>query len=69
MKPEHIKNDFVSKPWDVPTDKAAPVATDCPELEAMIAASYGDLFDPAQRRKIKDNLTKEQRDFIQEVKK
>ena len=68
LKPEDIEDIFVRKPWDTPTDRAAPIVNDCPELEAMIANAYRDLFDPNQRRKIKDNLSKEQRSFINEVK-
>ena len=67
MEPKDIE-EYVKKPWDVPTDRAAPIAQDCPQLEAMFAQSYTDLFDPKQRKLIKDNLTPEQRDFIKTVK-
>ena len=65
---EEVLDNHTSHPWDEKTDRSAPVAQDCPELEALISAVYKDLFDPALRKKIKGNLSKEQRDFILEVK-
>ena len=49
-------------------DRAAPVARDCPELEAFIAGIEKDVMNPDLRRKIKDNLGPEERAFIKEVK-
>ena len=63
-KPEEISHDHISQPWDEKTERSAPVAQDCPELEAFFNQCYRDLFDPALRKKITDNLSKEQRDFI-----
>ena len=68
MKPDEIE-DYDKKPWDVPTNRAAPIATDCPQLEAFFSESYTNLFDPSKRKKKKDNLSPEERDFIKEVKK
>ena len=65
MEPEP---DFKKEPWYQRTSRPAPIARDCPELEAMLAGVERDLFDPDLRKKIKDNLTQEQREFIGEVK-
>ena len=61
---EEILDTFEKKPWYEKTERLAPVARDCPQLEAFLDACYQDLFDPTLRKKISDNLTKEQRDFI-----
>ena len=54
--PNNIDNDYTKKPWDKPTDKKAPVATDAPELEAFFNAVERDLKNPDLRRKVKSNL-------------
>ena len=68
MKPEDVQNNHVFQPWDERTERNAPIAQDCPELEAFLSAVYRDLFNPSLRKKIKYNLTEEQHDFIKEVK-
>ena len=65
---DEIENNYVKKPWDTKTDRAAPIATDCPVLEALFEGCRRDLFDPTQRKQIKDNLSTEQRNYIKEVK-
>ena len=67
-KPEEVDDSYTRKPWEEKTDKQAPVASDCPELEAFLAAVYKDLFDPALRKKIKSNISIDQRNFIKSVK-
>ena len=49
--PNNIEDHYVSRPWDVRTEKRAPIATDCPELEAYFAGIERDLKDPTLRRK------------------
>ena len=66
--PFNIEDDFVPKPWDTRTERAAPVATDAPELEAYLAGIEKDLRNPSLRKRIKSNITNEQREFIKEVK-
>ena len=68
QQPEDVPHDHVSQPWNEKTKQAAPVAQDCPELEAFIEAFFRDLVDPAKRKKIKDNLTQDQRNYIKDVK-
>ena len=63
-----LEPEFHKELWYQRTSRSAPIAQDCPELEAMLAGVERDLFDPAMRKKIKDNLTQEQREFISEVK-
>ena len=67
QKPEDISHDHVSQPWDEKTQRSAPVAHDCPDLEAFMEAIHRDLIDPSKRKKIKDNLSSDQRNFIKEV--
>ena len=67
-KPEEVDDSYIGKPWDEKTDRLAPVASDCPELEAFLAGVYRDCFDPAQRKKINSNISVDQRNFIQSVK-
>ena len=66
-KPEEVDNNYVKKPWDTRSDKQAPVAHDCPELESFLSAIERDLTDPNLRRKIKSNLTPDEWSFIDEV--
>ena len=49
-------------------NKKAPIATDCPELEAFFNAIERDLKNPDLRRKVKSNLNRNQINFIKEVK-
>ena len=65
--PNNIEDHYVSRPWDVRTEKRAPIATDCPELEAYFAGIERDLKDPTLRRKIKSNLNENQWKFFKEV--
>ena len=69
LKPEEISHDHVSQPWDKKTERNDPVGQDCPDLEAFIESVYRDIVNPSLRKKITDNLSPEQRDFINEVKK
>ena len=62
-------DEFVKTPWYQKTDKAAPVARDCPELEAFLAAMERDVMNPDLRKKIRDNLDPDERAFIKELKK
>ena len=66
--PNDIDNDFTKKPWTEGTNKKAPIATDCPELEAFFNAIERDLKNPDLRRKVKSNLNRNQINFIKEVK-
>ena len=66
-RPDDVEQNFIKQPWYRKTDKKAPRADDCPELEAFIAAVGRDVSDPNLRRPIKDNLTPEMRQFIKEV--
>ena len=66
-RPVDVDQDFIKQPWYKKSDKKAPRADDCPELEAFIAAVGRDVSDPKLRRPIKDNLTPEMREFIKEV--
>ena len=50
--------EFQKEPWYQRTSRSAPIARDCPELEAMLAGVERDLFDPALRKKIKDKVAK-----------
>ena len=59
MQPEEITHDHVSQPWDEKTLRQAPTAQDCPELESFFNGMEKDLFSPALRKKVKDNLTPE----------
>ena len=59
---------YEKQPWDERTERMALVARDCPQLEAFLDFCFQDIFDPAQSKKISDNLTKEQRDFIKTLK-
>ena len=68
VKPEDVDESHKSQPWYERTDRLAPPANDCPELEAFLSALYRDLFDPTLRKKISSNLTEGQRDFIKTVK-
>ena len=65
--PNAIEDNYRKKPWDVPTNRAAPVATDAPELEAYLAGIERDIKDPSLRRKVKGNLNQNQINFIKEV--
>ena len=65
--PDDIEDDYEPKPWSKRTERKAPVATDCPELEAFFNSIERDIKDPALRRKVKSNITQEQKDFIKEV--
>ena len=58
---------FEKKPWYKPTDRSAP--RDDPALEPFIEASSAEFLDQFKRRKIKDNLTSEQRKALNELKK
>ena len=61
---ETILDTFEKEPWYERTQKSAPIARDCPQLEAFLDACFQDLFNPSLRKKISDNLTKDQRDFM-----
>ena len=52
FKPE--PNTFVKPPWYQRTTRAAPLAS--PAVEAFLESCLRDLMDPANRRRIKDNL-------------
>ena len=63
-----LEDDFQKKTWYQKTERAAPMARDCPEIEAFLAGIEKDIMNPDLRRKIKDNLTPDERAFIKEVK-
>ena len=65
--PDDIEDDYQPKPWNKRTERRAPVATDCPELEAFFNSVERDLKDPALRRKVKSNINENQKQFIKEV--
>ena len=58
--------DFVKKPWYQKTSVSAPKADQ--HTEEFIKACTEDFLNPHNRRKIKDNLTKEQRISIKKLK-
>ena len=63
FKPE--TNDFVKTPWYRNTTKAAPAAS--PAVETFLSASLRDIMDPKLRRRIKDNLSTEERDALSDI--
>ena len=62
---DDIEDDYEPKPWSKRTERKAPVATDCPELEAYFNSIERDLKDPNLRRKVKSNLNQNQKEFYQ----
>ena len=62
---EQQKNTFVSTPWYQRTSRAAPKASS--SVEAFLESCLRDLMDPKLRRKIKDNLTMEEREALQDI--
>ena len=66
--PFNIIDDYQPQPWHSRTGRQAPIATDAPELEAFLAGMEKDLRSPELRRKMKNNLTQNQNNFIKEVK-
>ena len=66
--PFNIIDDYQPQPWHSRTDRQAPIATDAPELEAFLAGMEKDLRSPELRRKMKNNLNQNQKNFIKEVK-
>ena len=68
IAPEDVDNDYKPQPWSTRTEKSAPVAHDCPELEAFLSSTERDIKDLLLRRKIKSNLNENQINFIKKVK-
>ena len=60
------QNEFEKKPWYQPTGKPAPKGD--PALEAFINACSNQFIGKDKRRKIKDNLSKDQRKALKELK-
>ena len=56
---------FVKRPWYKPTEKSAP--RDDPALESFIEACTRDFLNVRNRKRIKDNLTTEQRKALQDL--
>ena len=58
---------FSSFPWTPRTKKKAPNAS--PHIEAFLSQCKRDLLNPDSRRRIKDNLSPDQRNALKEAKK
>ena len=63
---EDKEDGFVKNPWYIPTSKQAPRTNHA--LELFIQTCTNDFIDPKNRRRIRDNLTEEQRKALKELK-